>query len=127
MKQIEAIIRTSKFDEVKQALHEIDIDFFSFWEATGIGNEIHKAERIYRGAINDTTNIPRTLLTIVVRDKNLRKTVDCILNTAHTGEVGDGRIFVKNVEESWKIRNKTSGDDSLMGIHENQEKMETVN
>jgi nitrogen regulatory protein P-II 1 len=121
MKQIEAIIRTSKFDEVKQALHEIDIDFFSYWDATGVGNEIHKAERIYRGAIIDTSNIPRRVLTIIVRDKNLRKTVDCILNTANTGEVGDGRIFVTNIEESWKIRNKTGGEDTLMGDHEIKE------
>jgi len=118
MKQIEAIIRTSKFEVVKQALHKIDIDFFSYWDAIGVGNEIHKADRIYRGAILDTTNIPRSLLTIVVRDRNLRKTVDCILNAANTGEVGDGRIFVTNVEESWKIRNKTNGEDTLKGDHE---------
>jgi nitrogen regulatory protein P-II 1 len=121
MKQIEAIIRLSKFEEVKQALHEIDIDFFSYWDTTGVGNEIHRAERIYRGATIDTSEIPRRLLTIIIRDKNLRKTVDCILNTANTGEVGDGRIFVTSVEESWKIRNKTNGEDTLMGDHEIQE------
>jgi nitrogen regulatory protein P-II 1 len=115
MKQIEAIIRTSKFDEVKRALHEVDIDFFSYWEATGIGNEKHKAERIYRGAIIDTGIISRTLLTIVVRDQNLRKTIDCLLSSAYTGEIGDGRIFVKNIEESWKIRNKTTGEETLKG------------
>ncbi len=122
MKQIEAIIRTSKFEEVKQALHEIDIDFFSYWDVTGVGNEIHKAERIYRGSIIDTTSIPRRMLIIVVRDLNVRKTVDCLLKVAHTGEVGDGMIFVSNVEESWKIKNKTSGYDSLMGDHEIKEK-----
>ena len=119
MKQIEAIIRTSKFDEVKRALHEIDIDFFSYWDTTGVGNEKHKADRIYRGAIIDTETIPRRLLTIVVRDQNLRKTVDCILNAANTGEIGDGRIFVNTIDESWKIRNKTSGEETLKGDHEN--------
>ena len=119
MKQIEAIIRTSKFEEVKKALHEIDIDFFSYWEAIGVGNEKHKAERIYRGAVPDTENIQRRLLTIVVREQNVRRTIDCILNTANTGEIGDGRIFVKNIDESWKIRNKTSGEDTLKGEHEN--------
>ena len=118
MKQIEAIIRTSKFEEVKRALHEIEIDFFSYWEANGVGNEIYKSSRIYRGAIVDTTNIPRSVLTIVVRYRNLRKTVDCILKAANTGEIGDGRIFVTNVEESWKIRNKTNGEDTLKGEHE---------
>jgi nitrogen regulatory protein P-II 1 len=122
MKQVEAIIRASKFEEVKQALHEIDIDFFSYWDVTGVGNEKHKAERIYRGAIIDTVSIPRRMLVIVVRDLNLRKTVDCILKVAHTGVIGDGRIFVSNVEESWKIKNKTSGDDTLMGDHEIREK-----
>lgn len=119
MKQIEAIIRTSKFDEVKHALHEVDIDFFSYWDTTGVGNEKHKGERVYRGAVIDTENIPRRLLTIVVRDQNLRKTVDCILRAANTGEIGDGRIFVKNIEESWKIRNKTQGEETLKGAYEN--------
>jgi nitrogen regulatory protein P-II 1 len=116
MKEIEAIIRTSKFEEVKLALHEIDIDFFSYWDVTGIGNEIHKSARIYRGIILDEENIQRILLTIVVRDQNLRKTVDCLLKAGYTGEVGDGRIFVKNIEESWKIRNKTAGEDTLKGV-----------
>ena len=115
MKEIEAIIRTAKFEEVKQALHKIDIDFFSYWEITGIGNEIHKSARIYRGVILDEENIQRTMLSIVVRDQNLRKTVDCLLQAAYTGEVGDGRIFVKGIEETWKIRNKASGEESLKG------------
>jgi nitrogen regulatory protein P-II 1 len=118
MKKIEAIIRTSKFDEVKEALHRIDIDFFSYVDATGIGNEIRKGGQSYRGTSIDTAYIPRRALTIVVRDINLRKTVDCILNAAFTGEVGDGRIFVSDVVEAWKIRTKVSGDDSLKGDYE---------
>jgi nitrogen regulatory protein P-II 1 len=118
MKKIEAIIRTSKFEEVKAALHEIDIDFFSYWDATGVGNEKKKSEVMYRGTHLDTSFIPRRTLEIVVRDANVRKTVDCILKTAYTGETGDGRIFVTPVEESWKIRTKQSGDDSLKGEDE---------
>jgi nitrogen regulatory protein P-II 1 len=118
MKQIEAIIRTSKFEVVKRTLHEINIDFFSYWDATGVGSEKFKTERSYRGATFDTETIPRRLLTIVVRDENLRKTVDCLLEAAHTGEVGDGRIFVKDIEETWKIRNKTSGSETLKGALE---------
>ena len=112
MKKIEAIIRTSKFEEVKSSLHEIDIDFFSYWDAVGIGNE-KKRDRIYRGTILDTEYIPRRVLTIVVRDINLRKTVDCILDNAFTGEVGDGKIFVTSVDESWRIRTRESGDKTL--------------
>ncbi len=118
MKKIEAIIRTSKFEEVKQALHIIDIDFFSYMDATGVGNEIKKGDHSYRGTVIDTAYIPRRALTIVVRDQNVKKTVDCILEAAFTGEVGDGRIFVSPIEEAWKIRTKESGDDSLKGSNE---------
>jgi nitrogen regulatory protein P-II 1 len=118
MKKIEAIIRSSKFDEVKAALHEIDIDFFTYLDTTGVGNEKRKGERMYRGTVLDTEFIPRRLLTIVVRDQNVKKTVDCLLNVAYTGEVGDGRIFVTPVEEAWKIRTKASGDESLKGDYE---------
>jgi nitrogen regulatory protein P-II 1 len=118
MKKIEAIIRSSKFDEVKAALHDIDIDFFTYLDTTGVGNEKKKGERMYRGTVLDTEFIPRRLLTIVVRDQNVKKTVDCLLNTAYTGEVGDGRIFVTPIEEAYKIRTKASGDDSLKGDYE---------
>lgn len=112
MKKIEAIVRVSKFQEIKEALHEIDIDFFSYWDATGVGNEkLHQGA--YRGTVLDTEFIPRRILQIVVRDQNLRKTVDCLLKTAYTGETGDGKIFVCGVEESYRIRTKESGDDSL--------------
>jgi nitrogen regulatory protein P-II 1 len=113
MKKIEAIIRTSKFTEVKEALHKIDIDFFSYWDAVGVGNEIKKGDRQYRGTVYDTEYIPRRILTIVVRDINLRKTVNCLLETAYTGEIGDGKIFVSEIEESWRIRTRESGDESL--------------
>jgi nitrogen regulatory protein P-II 1 len=115
MKKIEAIIRTSKFEEVKQALHKIDIDFFTYSDVVGVGNEINRSEKSYRGTVYDTTYISRQELTIVVRDINLRKTVDCILAAAYTGEIGDGRIFVTTIDEAWKIRTKVSGDDSLKG------------
>jgi nitrogen regulatory protein P-II 1 len=115
MKKIEAIIRTSKFDEVKNALHQIDISFFSYYDVVGVGNEIKKADHSYRGTVYDSMYIPRRVLSIVVRDVNLRKTVDCLLESAYTGETGDGRIFVMPVEEAWKIRTKANGDDSLRG------------
>jgi len=118
MKKIEAIIRTSKFDEVKEALHKIDIDFFSYVDATGVGNEIRKGDHTYRGTAMDTAYIPRRVLTIVVRDVNVKKTVDCVLASAFTGEVGDGRIFVSDIAEAWKIRTKVGGEDSLKGDYE---------
>jgi nitrogen regulatory protein P-II 1 len=111
MKKIEAIIRRSKFEEVKAALHTIDIDFFSYTETIGVGNE-KKKKGAFRGP-HDTDFISRLTLTIVVRDINLQKTIDCLLKTAHTGEVGDGKIFVLNVEQSYRIRTGETGDDSM--------------
>jgi len=113
MKKIEAIIRTSKFEEVKRALREVGIDFFSYWDATGVGNEIKKGDHSYRGTVYDTSYLPRTLLTIVVRDQNLKKTIDCIKKVARTGVIGDGKIFVTEVLESYRIRNEDEGDASL--------------
>jgi nitrogen regulatory protein P-II 1 len=111
MKKIEAIIRKTKFEEVKEALKEINIEFFSYWDVRGIG-KTHEA-RIYRGISYDTSTIERTMLTIVVRDKNLKKTIDCILVAAKTGEVGDGKIFVSDMISSYRIRTGEEGDSSL--------------
>ena len=113
MKKIEAIIRTSKFEEVKEALHKIVIDFFTYSDVVGVGNEIKRSDKTYRGTVYDTSYISRQELKIVVRDVNLQKTIDCLLDTAYTGEVGDGRIFVTTIDEAWKIRTRTNGDDSL--------------
>ena len=112
MKKIEAIVRVSKFPEIKDALHQIDIDFFSFWDATGVGDE-KRHTGSYRGTVLDTEYIPRRVLSIVVRDINVRKTIDCLMKTAYTGEMGDGKIFVSPVEESFRIRTGESGDESL--------------
>jgi nitrogen regulatory protein P-II 1 len=113
MKKIEAIIRTSKFEEVKDALREVGIDFFSYWDATGVGNEIQKGELAYRGTTYDTSYISRQLLTIVVRDVNVEKTINAILKAAKTGVIGDGKIFVSDIIESYRIRNEEKGDTSL--------------
>lgn len=111
MKKIEAIIRRSKFDEIKEALHAIDIDFFTYSETIGVGNET-KQKNVFRGSA-DTHDIARLTLSIVVRDQNLQKTIDCILKTAYTGEIGDGKIFVSTIDESYRIRTSEKGDESL--------------
>ena len=111
MKKIEAIIRRSKFEEVKAALHTIDIDFFTYSETFGVGNE-RKRKEVLRGS-SDTEFISRLTLSIVVRDVNLQKTIDCLLEKAYTGEIGDGKIFVSPIDESYRIRTKESGDESL--------------
>jgi len=115
MKKIEAIIRTSKFEEVKAKLKECGIDFFSYWEASGIGNEHARGHHTYRGTIYDTQYIPRIFLSIVLRDINLQKTIDCIEKAAFTGEIGDGMIFSYNIEESVRISTGARGEESTAG------------
>ena len=112
MKKIEAIIRRSKFEEVKAALHDIDIDFFTYSKTVGVGNE-RKRKINFRGS-SGTEFISRVTLSIVVRDINMQKTVDCILQNAYIGEVGDGKIFVSTIEESYRIRTKESKNESLL-------------
>ena len=81
MKKIEAIIRKSKFDEVKEALLEIDIEWLSYYEVRGVGKM--RQERVFRGIAYDTSSIERTMVVLVVRDINVDKTVKAI--TEHAG------------------------------------------
>lgn len=111
MKRIEAIIRKTKFEDVKEALHQSDIDFFSFWEVRGVGQA--RQGRVYRGVVYDTSSIERMLISIVVRDINVQKAVDAILGSAKTGEIGDGRVFIIPVNDVYRIRTGESGDDTL--------------
>ena len=88
MKKIEAIIRRTKFEEVKEALLAADIEWFSYYEVRGVGKT--REGRIYRGVVYDTSSIERILISIVVREKNVEKTVQAIMKAAYTGEIGDG-------------------------------------
>jgi nitrogen regulatory protein P-II 1 len=115
MKKIEAIIRTSKFEEVKTKLKEYGIDFFSYWEASGIGNEHLRGHHTYRGTVYDTQYIPRIFISLVLRDINVQKTIDCIEKAAYTGEIGDGMIFTYDIEESVRISNGARGEASTAG------------
>lgn len=111
MKKIEAIIRKTKYEEVKEALLEADIEWFSYYEVRGNGKA--SQARIYRGVMYDTSSIERILVSIVVRDKNVEKTVQAIISAAQTGDVGDGRIFVINVEDAIRIRTGERGNIAL--------------
>lgn len=111
MKKIEAIIRKSKFTEVKQALHNVDVNFFSYWDVTGVGNE--KEGHVYRGITYSTSEIQRRYLSIVVNNEFVEKTIDAILNSAATDQVGDGKIFISPVEQAYRIRTGEKGGESL--------------
>jgi nitrogen regulatory protein P-II 1 len=109
MKKIEAIIRKTKFEDVKEALLEAEIEWFSYYDVRGIGKT--RQGRIYRGVVYDTSSIERILVSIVVREKNVDKTIHA--KAAHTGEIGDGRIFVIPVEDAIRIRTGERGDIAL--------------
>ena len=111
MKKIEAIILKTKFEEVKEALLEADIEWFSYYDVRGIGKT--RQARIYRGVVYDTSSIERIFVSIVVRDKNVEKTVAAILNAAQTGEVGDGRIFITPIDVAIRIRTGERGEIAL--------------
>ena len=93
MKRIEAIIRKTRFEEVKEALLNSDINWFEYHAVHGI--------------------IERIALTIICRDMFVEPVIDVILREAHTGEVGDGRIFVSDVIDTWSIRTGEHGDTVL--------------
>ena len=111
MKKIEAIIRKTKFEDVKEALLAADIEWFSSYDVRGEGKM--RQARIYRGVMYDTSSIERVLLNIVVRDKNVEKTIQAVQKAARTGEIGDGRIFVIPVEDTVRIRTGERGDIAL--------------
>ncbi|MDP4226806.1 MAG: P-II family nitrogen regulator [Bacteroidota bacterium] len=111
MKKIEAIIRKTKFEEVRKALHAADIDFLSWWDVKGQGTA--KQGLIFRGVAYDITAIARVYISFVVRDINQDKAISAILKTAYTGESGDGRIFISDINQSIRIRTGDVGDDSL--------------
>ena len=111
MKKIEAIVRKAKFEIVRKALHEADIDFLSWWEVKGQGTA--KQGLIFRGIAYDVNTIDRVFISFVVRDINVEKSITAILKSAFTGESGDGRIFVTPIEQSIRIRTGDHGDESL--------------
>jgi nitrogen regulatory protein P-II 1 len=111
MKKIEAIIRKSKYSAVRDALHQVGINFFSYWDVTGIGNE--KEGHVYRGVSYSTSDIQRRHIAIVVNDDFEKAAIDAILSSAATGEVGDGKIFVSNIEECYRIRTGEKGGNTL--------------
>ncbi len=111
MKKIDAVIRKTKFDDVREALEKADIEWFSYYDVRGVGKA--KQSRIYRGISYDTSYIERTLVSIIVRDKNVDKTVKAIETAAKTGETGDGRIFIIPVDDAVRIRTGEHGDIAL--------------
>jgi nitrogen regulatory protein P-II 1 len=112
MKKIEAIIRPFKLDEVKEALIEEGIKGLTISEVRGYGRQKGHTET-YRGSEYQIEFVPKIKIEIVVDDSLQEKVVDAILRTAKTGQVGDGKIFISNVQEVIRIRTEESGSQAL--------------
>jgi nitrogen regulatory protein P-II 1 len=112
MKKVEAIIRTAKFEEVHTELAKIGIRFMTYSEVKGIGME-HPETQQYRGATYDVGFIPRIQLEIAVPDSKLDELIECLLKTAHTGKVGDGKIFIYDIAEAYRIRTREKDELAL--------------
>ena len=112
MKKIEAIIRPFKLDEVKEALVEEGIRGLTISEVRGYGRQKGHTET-YRGSEYQIEFIPKIKIEIVVDDILLDKVVDAILRTAKTGQVGDGKIFISDVQDVIRIRTEESGSQAL--------------
>ena len=111
MKKIEAIIRKSKFSDVRDALHEVEVNFFSYWDVTGIGNE--KQGHVYRCISYSTSDIQRRFISIVVNDDFVERTIKAIVDAGATDKVGDGKIFILPVEEAIRVRTGERGGSTL--------------
>src|SRR5574344_1824449 len=111
MRKIEAIIRKTRFEDVKEALLAADSEWFSYYDVRGEGKM--RQARVYRGGMYDTSSIERILVSIVVRDKNVQNTATAVQKAACTGEIGDGRIFVIPVDDSIRTRTGERGDIAL--------------
>lgn len=103
MKRIEAIVRASRFDQVKEALSKREINFFTFYEVKGYGHQKGK-NMSYRGAIYDVGYIARIKLEIILSDDFVEAAINAIAESAKTGEKGDGLIIVTPVEDVYNIR-----------------------
>ena len=112
MKKIEAIIKPFKLDEVKEALHEVGLQGITVVEAKGFGRQKGHTE-LYRGAEYVVDFLPKVKVEIVLSDSQVEKAIEAISTAAHTGRIGDGKIFVSNIEEVIRIRTNERGEEAI--------------
>jgi len=112
MKQIEAIIKPFKLDEVKEALTKVGIQGMTIAEVKGFGRQKGHTE-LYRGAEYSVDFLPKVKIQILVPDEKATQVVDTVLKTARTGKIGDGKIFIIPVEEVVRIRTGEKGADAI--------------
>ncbi|MBX3562562.1 MAG: P-II family nitrogen regulator [Sphingomonas sp.] len=112
MKKIEAIIKPFKLDEVKEALHDAGVSGITVTEAKGFGRQKGHTE-LYRGAEYVVDFLPKIKLEVIVEDGLADRVVEAIAGAAHTGRIGDGKIFVSSIEEAIRIRTGERGSDAI--------------
>ncbi|VAW04716.1 Nitrogen regulatory protein P-II [hydrothermal vent metagenome] len=112
MKKIEAIIKPFKLDEVKEALHEVGLSGITVTEAKGFGRQKGHTE-LYRGAEYVVDFLPKVKIEIVLVDDLVESAIEAIQSAAKTGRIGDGKIFLSNIEEAIRIRTGETGDDAI--------------
>jgi len=108
MKKIEAIIKPFKLDEVKEALHDVGVKGLTVTEAKGFGRQKGHTE-LYRGAEYVVDFLPKVKIEVVLENGQVERAVEAIQSAAHTGRIGDGKIFVCTVEEALRIRTGEKG------------------
>jgi nitrogen regulatory protein PII len=109
MKKIEAIIKPFKLDEVKDALNQIGLKGITVLEAKGFGRQKGHTE-LYRGAEYVVDFLPKVKLELIIEDEMVEKAVEAIRSSAHTGRIGDGKIFVSSIDDAIRIRTGERGD-----------------
>ena len=109
MKKIEAIIKPFKLEEVKDALGEIGIEGMTVTEVKGFGRQKGHTE-IYRGSEYTVDFLPKIKLELVIPDNQVEAAVGAIIKSAKTGKIGDGKVFVTNIEEAVRIRTEERGE-----------------
>jgi nitrogen regulatory protein P-II 1 len=112
MTKIEAIIQTSKLEAVKNALHEIGVEGMTVVEVRGHGRQKGHTE-VYRGREYTVDLIPKIKIEMVLADNMVERTTQAIMNSAQTGKIGDGKIFLSPVSEAIRIRNDERGENAL--------------
>ena len=112
MKKIEAIFKPFKLDEVREALSEIGVSGLTVTEVKGFGRQKGHTE-LYRGAEYVVDFLPKVKIEVVVPETMLERAVDAIVKSARTGKIGDGKIFVSDLEQVIRIRTGESGADAL--------------
>ena len=112
MKRIEAIIQPYKLDDVREALKGIGVDGMTIYDVRGHGRQKGHKE-VYRGQEYEIDLLPKVKVEIVVADARVEETVKAVVESARTGKIGDGKVFIYSLEDAIRIRNNDTGDAAL--------------